>query len=74
VAAIADTLSREVKIPNEYFLDLQRTEKSQGTRIKRKGLAQPHYSIQHPQGYELFCYKYEKQDLYSSMIETSNKE
>jgi hypothetical protein len=40
-------------------------------RLIEKGLAQPHYSIQHIEGYDLLCYK---QDLHSSIIETSNKE
>jgi hypothetical protein len=48
--------------------------KNQGTRIKRKGLAQPHYSIQNVEGYDLLCYKDNKQDLHSSIIETDNKE
>jgi hypothetical protein len=29
----------------------------QGTRIIEKGLAQPHYSIQHIEGYDLLCHK-----------------
>jgi hypothetical protein len=41
---------------------------------REKGLAQPHYSIQHIEGYDLLCYKENKQDLYSSIIETNNKE
>jgi hypothetical protein len=44
------------------------------TRLREKGLARPHYSIQHIEGYDLLCYKDNKQDLYSSIIETSNKE
>jgi hypothetical protein len=35
----------------------------------RKGLDHPHYSIQHIEGYDLICYKDNKQDLHSSMIE-----
>jgi hypothetical protein len=38
--------------------------------LREKGLAQPHYSIQHIEGYDLLCYKDHKQDLYSSIIET----
>jgi hypothetical protein len=62
--------------PNAYCLDLQRTSKNQACRIKRKekGLAQPHYSIQHIEGYDLVCYKERKQDLHFSIIETINKE
>jgi hypothetical protein len=43
------------------------------TGLREKGLAQPHYSIQHIEGYDLLCYKYNKQDLHSSNIETKNQ-
>jgi hypothetical protein len=42
--------------------------------LQVKGLAQPHYSIQHIEGYDLLCYKEYKQDLHSLIIETNNKE
>jgi hypothetical protein len=42
--------------------------------LREKGLAQPHYSIQHIEWYDLLCYKDIKQDLHSSIMETSNKE
>jgi hypothetical protein len=42
--------------------------------LREKGLAQPHYSIQHIEGYDLLCYKENKQDLSSSIIETEDKE
>jgi hypothetical protein len=42
--------------------------------LSEKGLAQPHYSIQHIEGYDLLCYKDNKQDLYSSIIEAINNE
>jgi hypothetical protein len=42
--------------------------------LREKGLAQPHYSIQHIEGYDLLCYKYKRQDLHSSIMETKNKE
>jgi hypothetical protein len=38
--------------------------------LTEKGLAQPHYSIQHIEWYDLLCYKDKKQDLHSSIIET----
>jgi hypothetical protein len=44
--------------------------KAQG--LKEKGLAQPHYSIQYIEGYDLLCYKEYKQYLHSSIIETNN--
>jgi hypothetical protein len=43
-------------------------------RLRENGLAQPHYSIQHIEGYDLLCYKDNKKDLHSSIIEASNKE
>jgi hypothetical protein len=39
--------------------------------LREKGLFQPHYSIQHIEGYDLLCYK---KHLHSSIIETDNKE
>jgi hypothetical protein len=42
--------------------------------LREKSLAQPHYSIQHIEGYDLLCYKEYQQDLHSSIIETNNKE
>jgi hypothetical protein len=48
--------------------------KVKGTGLGEKGSAQPHYSIQHIEGYDLLCYKENKQDLHSSIIETHYKE
>jgi hypothetical protein len=60
---------------NAYCLDLQRASKSQGYMIKKeKASVQRRYSIQHIEGYDLLCYKDNKQDLHSSIIETNNKE
>jgi hypothetical protein len=42
--------------------------------LREKGLAQPHYSIQHIEGYDRLCYTDNKQDLHSSIIETKSKE
>jgi hypothetical protein len=42
--------------------------------LRQKVLAQPHYSIQHIEGYDLLCYKDNTQDLQSSIIDTNNKE
>jgi hypothetical protein len=39
--------------------------------LRSKGSAQPHYSIQHIEGYDLLCYKDNKQDQHSSIIETN---
>jgi hypothetical protein len=40
--------------------------------LREKGLDQPHYSIQHIEGYDLLFYKDNKQDLHSSMIDTKS--
>jgi hypothetical protein len=32
-------------------------EKVKETGFREKGLAKPHYSIQHNEGYDLLCYK-----------------
>jgi hypothetical protein len=42
--------------------------------LREKDLAQSHYSIQHIEGYDRLCYKDNKEDLHSSIIETNNKE
>jgi hypothetical protein len=39
--------------------------------LREKGLAQPHYSIQHIQGYDLLCYK-EKIYIPQSLRQTTN--
>jgi hypothetical protein len=41
-------------------------------RLREKGLAQPHYSIQHIEGYDLLYYKDNKKYLHSSIIETKS--
>jgi hypothetical protein len=43
--------------------------KLKGIGLREKSLAQPHYSIQHLEDYDLLCYKVNKQDLHSSIIE-----
>jgi hypothetical protein len=40
--------------------------------LREKGLAQPHYSIQHIEGYDLLCYNNNKEHLNSSIIETKS--
>jgi hypothetical protein len=42
--------------------------------LREKGLAQPHYSIQHIEGYELLCNKDNNQYMQSSIIHTDDKE
>jgi hypothetical protein len=42
--------------------------------LREKGLAQPHYSIQHIEGYVMNGWKEKKKDLHSLIIETNSKE
>jgi hypothetical protein len=41
--------------------------------LREKSLAQPHYSVQYIEGYDLLCYKDNKQDLHSSIIEKKQR-
>jgi hypothetical protein len=61
-----------IKFPMHTALIFKEQAKVKG--LREKGLAQPHYSIQHIEGYDLLCYKENNQDLHSSIIETDNKE
>jgi hypothetical protein len=63
-----------IKFPMHTALIFKEQAKVKEPGLREKGLAQPHSSIQHIEGYDLLCYKDNKQDLYSSIIETSNKE
>jgi hypothetical protein len=42
--------------------------------LREKDLVQPHYLIQHIEGYDLLYYKDNKQGLLSSITETNSKE
>jgi hypothetical protein len=61
-----------IPIHNALIFKEQAKVKEPGLIVK--ALAQPHYSIHHIEGYDLLCYKENKQDLHSSIIETRNKE
>jgi hypothetical protein len=60
-------------IPMHTALIFKEQAKVKEQGLREKGLAQPHYSIQHIEGYDLLCYKDKKQDLHSSIIETETK-
>jgi hypothetical protein len=62
-----------VTIPMHTALIFKAQAKVKELEFREKGLAQPHYSIQHIEGYDLLCYKEYKQDLHSSIIEIINK-
>jgi hypothetical protein len=58
----------ELIIPMHTALIFKEQAKVKESGLREKGLAQPHYSIQHIEGYDLLCYKDNKQDLHSSII------
>jgi hypothetical protein len=62
------------KTPMNTSLIFKYQAKVKQPGLRENGLAHPHYSIQHIEGYDLLCYKDNKQDLHSSIIETNNKE
>jgi hypothetical protein len=64
----------KLSIPIHAALIFKEQAQVKDTGLREKGLAQPHYSIQHIEGYDLLCYKDSQQDLYCSIIETDNKE
>jgi hypothetical protein len=64
----------KLSIPMNTVLIFKEQAKVKEPRLTEKVLAQPHYSIQQIEGYDLLCYKENKQDLHSSIIETENKE
>jgi hypothetical protein len=64
----------KLTIPMHTALIFKEQAKVKEPGLREKGLAQPHYSIQHIEGYDLLCYKDNKQDLHSSIIEIDSKE
>jgi hypothetical protein len=63
----------KLTIPMHTALIFKDQAKVMEPGLREKGLAQSHYSIQHIEGYDLLCYKDNKQDLHSSIIETITK-
>jgi hypothetical protein len=55
-------------------LNFKEQAKLKEQRLKEIGLAQPHFSMQHIEGYDCICYKDNKQDLHSSIMEKSKNE
>jgi hypothetical protein len=64
----------KLTIPMHTDLIFKEQAKVNQPGLREKGLAQPHFSIQYIEGYDLLCYKEKKQDLHSSIVETNNKE
>jgi hypothetical protein len=60
-----------IEFPMHTALIFKEQAKVKG--LREKGLAQPHYSIQHIEGYDLLCYKEKIYiPLHSSVIETKS--
>jgi hypothetical protein len=57
-------------IPMHTALIFKEHAKVKDVRLREKGLAHPHYSIQYIEGYDHLCYKEDKQNLHSSINET----
>jgi hypothetical protein len=60
-------------IPMHTALIFKEQAKVKELGLREKGLAQPHYSIQHIEGYDILCYKDNKKDIHPSIIETAAK-
>jgi hypothetical protein len=56
-------------IPMHTALIFKEQAKAEGPGLREKGLAQPHYSIQYIEGYDLLCYK-EKSYITQSLRQT----
>jgi hypothetical protein len=63
-----------IKFPMHTALIFKEQAKVKEPGLREKALAQTHYSIQHIEGYDLVCYKDNRQDLHSSIIEKNVKE
>jgi hypothetical protein len=53
-----------IKFPMHIALIFKEQAKVKQPGLREKGLAQPHYSIQHIEGYDLLCYKENKDKIY----------
>jgi hypothetical protein len=51
-------------MPMHTALIFKEQAKVKGTRLREKGLSQPHYSIQYIEGYDLLCYNNNKEKIY----------
>jgi hypothetical protein len=55
----------KLNFPMHTALIFKEQAKIKQPGLREKGFPQPHYSIQHIEGYDLLCYKDNKQDLHS---------
>jgi hypothetical protein len=58
-------------IPMHTALIFKEQAKVKESGLRENGLSQPHYSIQHIEGYDLLCYK---EKIYIPIIETDIKD
>jgi hypothetical protein len=63
----------KLRFPMHTALIFKEKTKVKNVGLREKGLSQPHYSIQHIEGYDFFCYKVNNHDLNSSIIEKTAK-
>jgi hypothetical protein len=63
----------KLTIPIHTDLIFKEQAKVKDVRLREKGLAQTHYSMQLIEGYDILCYKENKQDLHSSIIQKTTK-
>jgi hypothetical protein len=67
------TRNIKLMIPMHTALIFKEQTKVNDIGLREKGLAQHHYSIQHIEGYDIICYKNNKQDLQATIIEITIK-
>jgi hypothetical protein len=57
-----------MKLPIHTALIFKEQAKVKELELREKGLAQPHYSIQHIEGYDLLCYRNNKQEVHDFFV------
>jgi hypothetical protein len=63
-----------IEFPMHTVLIFKEQPKVKEQGLREKELGRLHYAIRYVEKYDLLCYKDNKQDLHSSIIETKNKE
>jgi hypothetical protein len=61
-----------IKLTIHTVLIFKAQAKVKESGLREKSLANPHYSILHIEEYYLLCYKENKQDIHSSIIEAKS--
>jgi hypothetical protein len=57
LALLSESEQSIIKLPMHTSLILKEQTRVNGLREAEKGLSQPHYCMQHIEGYDLLCYK-----------------